>query len=87
MAWDWVNKKLYWTDADDNDIEVIDPVTNHRKLLISTGSTANQPTGNCIGSPKQVSQLVDNLKTPIFMYYMLLTVTFLMYSVAMVLLN
>ena len=41
LAWDWVNKKLYWTDADDNDIEVIDPVTNHRKLLISTGSTAN----------------------------------------------
>ena len=39
LAWDWVNKKLYWTDAEDNDIEVIDPVTNHRKLLISTGST------------------------------------------------
>ena len=39
LAWDWVNRKLYWTDADDNDIEVIDPVTTHRKLLISTGST------------------------------------------------
>ena len=39
LAWDWVNKKLYWTDAEDNDIEVIDIVTNHRKLLISTGST------------------------------------------------
>ena len=41
LAWDWVNRKLYWTDAEDNDIEVIDPITNHRKLLISTGSTAN----------------------------------------------
>jgi len=39
LAWDWVNRKLYWTDADDNDIEVIDPVTTHRKLLISTGNT------------------------------------------------
>ena len=41
LAWDWVNRKLYWTDAADNDIEVIDPVTNHRKLLISTGNTTD----------------------------------------------
>ena len=39
LAWDWVNSKLYWTDAEDNDIEVIDTVTTHRKLLISTGNT------------------------------------------------
>ena len=39
LAWDWVNKKLYWTDAADKDIEVIDPLTFHRKLLISTGNT------------------------------------------------
>ena len=38
LAWDWVNRKLYWTDAEDNDIEVIDPLSNHRKVLISTGN-------------------------------------------------
>jgi len=41
LAWDWVNKKLYWTDAADKDIEVIDPISSgHRKLLISTGNTS-----------------------------------------------
>ena len=39
LAWDWVNRKLYWTDAVDKDIEVIDLVTTHRKLLVSTGNT------------------------------------------------
>ena len=44
LAWDWVNYKLYWTDAQDQDIEVLDPRVGHghRKVLISTGS-ASQP--------------------------------------------
>ena len=29
-----MNKKLYWTDASDHDIEVLDPNTGHRKVLI-----------------------------------------------------
>ena len=32
-----MNKKLYWTDAEENDIEVYDPNTAHRKVLIRTG--------------------------------------------------
>jgi len=39
LAWDWVNRKLYWTDAVDRDIEVIDPLSGQRKRLVSTGST------------------------------------------------
>ena len=38
LAWDWVNEKLYWTDACEDEIEVYDPVTQHRRQLISTGS-------------------------------------------------
>ena len=38
MAWDWVNKKLYWTDAEDEDIEVMDPANGYRTVLISTGT-------------------------------------------------
>ena len=40
LAWDWVNKKLYWTDAEDKDIEVYDAVHQHRKKLIQKGPTA-----------------------------------------------
>ena len=41
LAWDWVNKKLYWTDAADKDIEVLDPQAGHRKVLVSTGENSN----------------------------------------------
>lgn len=34
IAWDWVNKKLYWTDMGDRDLEVYDPFTGHRKVLL-----------------------------------------------------
>lgn len=40
LAWDWVNRKLYWTDADDKDIEVYDVLSQHRKRLIQTGPTS-----------------------------------------------
>lgn len=38
LAWDWVNQKLYWTDNCADDLEVFDPVTGNRKVLITTGS-------------------------------------------------
>ena len=38
LAWDWVNRKLYWTDETDNDIEVLHPLTTQRKVLLSTGN-------------------------------------------------
>ena len=39
LAWDWVNRKLYWTDYCDNDIEVYDPVTRVRRILFDSGLT------------------------------------------------
>ena len=33
-----MNLKLYWSDACNNDIEVYDPESGHRKMLIDTGS-------------------------------------------------
>lgn len=44
LAWDWVNEKLYWTDVCDDDIEVFDPATGYRKVLIETGS-GSDPRG------------------------------------------
>ena len=38
MSWDWIGEKLYWTDNCQDEIEVYDPVTTHRKVLIMTGS-------------------------------------------------
>ena len=41
VAWDWVNKKLYWTDAGHNTIEVFDQATGQRMTLINTGRDSN----------------------------------------------
>ena len=38
LAWDWVNQKIYWTDACYDRIEVYDPALGIRKTLIETGS-------------------------------------------------
>ena len=38
LAWDWVGEKLYWTDNCHDEIEVYDPITTHRKVLLTTGS-------------------------------------------------
>lgn len=38
LAWDWVNQKLYWADYCDDDIEVYDPATGHRRVLFRTGT-------------------------------------------------
>ena len=40
LAWDWVNEKLYWTDNCADDLEVFDPATGDRKVLINTGSNS-----------------------------------------------
>ena len=40
LAWDWINEKLYWTDPEDLEIEVYDPATDHRRSLLSTGTTS-----------------------------------------------
>ena len=41
IAWDWMNEKLYWADASTDRIEVYDPSTRYRKVLINTGSNTN----------------------------------------------
>ena len=41
LAWDWVSNKLYWSDACDNDIEVYDPQTGIRRVLVHTGSNSD----------------------------------------------
>ena len=37
VAWDCTTSKLYWTDVGDHDIEVLDPATGNRTVLIDTG--------------------------------------------------
>ena len=41
IAWDWINEKLYWTDFCTGVIEVYDPNTGHRRVLLNTGSNSN----------------------------------------------
>ena len=41
LAWDWVNQKLYWTDDSDDDIEVYDPSTRVRRVLLD--ANMNRP--------------------------------------------
>ena len=38
LAWDWVTKKVYWTDSGRKRVEVYDPEREVRRLLKSTGS-------------------------------------------------
>ena len=37
IAWDWVNEKLYWTDFCKKVIEVYDPSSGYRRVLLNTG--------------------------------------------------
>ena len=41
IGWDWVNQKLYWTDATYKRIGVIDPSINSQKVLFTTGVNSN----------------------------------------------
>ena len=41
LSVDWVNGKLYWTDATLKHIEVYDMQTGIRKVLIRTGNTTS----------------------------------------------
>ena len=38
IAWDWINEKLYWSDVEHREIEVMDPATGDRMQLLETGS-------------------------------------------------
>jgi len=45
VAWDWVNKKLYWTDPCASDIEVYDPETRYRRILYNSADGLREPSG------------------------------------------
>ena len=40
IAWDWINEKIYWTDADEKEIEVLDPASGLRAVLVDTGASS-----------------------------------------------
>ena len=54
LAWDWITKKLYWTDVTDRDIEVLDLQTNYRTKLFNASEDSNlrtivlDPTTRCV---------------------------------------
>lgn len=39
IAWDWLSKKLYWSDSEHREIEVLDPNSGDRMQLVETGLT------------------------------------------------
>eukprot|EP00731_Ephydatia_muelleri_P017667 Em0010g765a len=41
IAADWVSNKIYWTDEGLSTIEVLDPVSNRRRVLFSTSSSSS----------------------------------------------
>ena len=41
IAWDWINEKLYWTDFCKDTIEMYDPATSYRKVLLHTGTNSS----------------------------------------------
>ena len=45
VSWDWINQKLYWTDIHDDDIEVFDPITGHRRVLFNSSDGLIYPWG------------------------------------------
>lgn len=46
VAWDWINKKLYWVDTSKKTLEVIDPATGFRRVLLSPGEAMiSKPRG------------------------------------------
>jgi DNA-binding beta-propeller fold protein YncE len=45
VAWDWINQKLYWTDACGDDIEVYDHMTSNRRVLFDSSDGLRDPSG------------------------------------------
>lgn len=41
IAWDWINEKLYWTDQCKDTIEVYDPATGYRRVLLYTTTNSD----------------------------------------------
>ena len=37
LAWDWVGGNLYWTDYCQDDIEVYNPLSGYRSVIINSG--------------------------------------------------
>lgn len=37
LAWDWIGENIYWTDYCQDEIEVYNPRSGHRTVIINTG--------------------------------------------------
>ena len=57
IAWDWINEKLYWTDACKNTIEVYDPASGYRRILFYSETSDNR---DIVVDPT-TGQVMDNL--------------------------
>ena len=41
LRWDWIGENLYWTDYNENEIEVYSMKTGSRAQLVHTGNDSN----------------------------------------------
>lgn len=37
LAWDWIGGNVYWTDNCQDDIEVYNPLSGYRSVIVNTG--------------------------------------------------
>ncbi len=51
ISWDWINDKLYWTDSCKDTIEVYDPATRYRRILLYTQASTNSQTRDIVVDP------------------------------------
>ncbi len=58
LAWDWISQKLYWTDENNEQIDVLDTVGGHRRVLLKTGSYT-KPRGIVVDPTTRYSLLLQ----------------------------
>ncbi len=51
ISWDWINEKLYWTDSCKDTIEVYDPATGYRRILLYTQANTNSQNYDIVVDP------------------------------------
>ena len=61
IAWDWINEKLYWTDFCKDTIEVYDPASGYRRVLLYTGTSNNK---DIVVDPNYWASCCNNMVAP-----------------------
>jgi DNA-binding beta-propeller fold protein YncE len=51
LAYDWITNKIYFTDAFRRTVEVMDPDTGHRRVLLNFQHDPNKTPRNIILDP------------------------------------